>query len=234
MSYDGNAWGKGLEPKGFVKDGQPWTFAYHRTSIPGATYSESEAWSVGLFSAPGQLIGGFSCSLEPRADKTVHRLVWPEEETPEVYAMRDAYQDAYRGDLRVSRDQTIALKAWIVVGAVTTPRHGWHALVDAAWALNARPVKPRFEPKELWELGVQFAADSLWAEEKGFKGFSIGLRWDPQEQGWIQRQSWKYEIGWAGQNISLANAMLHDYLLSNERRSLDEECSASTRGSTPG
>jgi antitoxin (DNA-binding transcriptional repressor) of toxin-antitoxin stability system len=167
VSYDGNAWGSGLEPKGFVKDGQPWTFAYHRTSIPGATYSESEAWSVGLFSAPGQLIGGFSCSLEPRADKTVHRLVWPEEETPQVYAMRDAYQDAYRGDLRVSRGQTIALKAWIVVGAVTTPRHGWHALVDAAWSLNARTAKPRFEPEELWELGAQFA-DSLWAEEKGF------------------------------------------------------------------
>jgi len=222
VSYNGNAWGRGREPKGFLKDGAPWTFAYHRASIPGATYSESEAWSVGLFSAPGELLGGFSCSLEPRADKTVHRLVWPEEETPQVYAMRDAYADAYRGDLRVSPGQTIELKAWVVIGEVRTPRHGWHALVDAAWSLNARPVRPRFEPEELWELGVQYAADNLWAEEKGFKGFSIGLRWDPQEQGWVQRQSWKYEIGWAGQNLSLANAMLHDYVLSNERRSLDK------------
>jgi hypothetical protein len=222
VMYDGNAWGTGLEPKGFAKDGQPWTFAYHRTSIPGATYSESEGWSVGLFSAPGQVLGGFSCALEPGKDKTVHRLVWPEEETPLVYSMRDAYQGAYRGDLRMSRGQTIELKAWIVVAPVATPRHGWHALVDAAWELNARPVRPRFEPEELWELGVQFAADSLWAEEKGFSGFSIGLRWDPQEQGWVQRQAWKYEIGWAGQNLSLANAMLHDYLLSKERTSLDK------------
>lgn len=221
VMYGGNAWGTGLEPKGFVKDGQPWTFAYHRTSIPGATYSESEGWSVGLFSAPGQLPGGFSCALEPRAETTLHRLVWPEEETPRLYAMRDAYQDAYRGDLRVSRGQTIALKAWIVVAPVATPRHGWHALVDAAWALNVRPAKPRFEPEELWEMGVQFALDSLWAEEKGFKGFSIGLTWDPREQGWVQRQSWKYEIGWAGQNLSLANSMLRDYVLANERRSLD-------------
>ena len=222
VSYDGNAWGTGGEPKGFAKDGQPWTFAYHRTSIPGATYSESEGWSVGLFSAPGQVLGGFSCALEPGKDKTVHRLVWPEEETPQVYSMRDAYQDAYRGDLRMSAGQTIALKAWIVVAPVTVPRHGWHALVDAAWALNAKPVKPRFEPEELWELGIQFAGDNLWAEEKGFNGFSIGLRWDPQEQGWIQRQGWKYEIGWAGQNISLANSMLNDYLLSREKTSLDK------------
>ena len=222
VSYDGNAWGTGLEPKGFVKDGQPWIFAFHRSSIAGATYSESAAWSVGLFSAPGQVLGGFSCALEPGKDKTVHRLIWPEEETPQVYSMRDAYQDAFRGDLRMSSGQTIALKAWIVVAPVATPRHGWHALVDAAWSLNARPVKPRFEPEELWELGVQFAADNLWAEEKGFNGFSIGLRWDPQEQGWIQRQSWKYEIGWAGQNVSLANSMLNDYLLSRERTSLDK------------
>ncbi len=222
VSYDGNAWGTGGEPKGFAKDGQPWTFAYHRTSIPGATYSESEAWSVGLFSAPGQVLGGFSCALEPGKDKTVHRLVWPEEETPQVYSMRDAYQDAYRGDLRMSAGQTITLKAWIVVAPVTVPRHGWHALVDAAWALNAKPVKPRFEPEELWELGIQFAGDNLWAEEKGFNGFSIGLRWDPQEQGWVQRQGWKYEIGWAGQNISLANSMLNDYLLSREKTSLDK------------
>jgi hypothetical protein len=222
VTYDGNAWGQGHEPKGFVKDGQPWTFAYHRASIPGATYSESEAWSVALFSEPGQLVGGFSCSLEPGPGKTVHRLIWPEEETPQVYAMRDAYAEPYHGDLRVSPGETIELKAWIVVAEVATPRHGWHALVDAAWSQNAREVKPRFEPEELWELGVQFAADNLWAEEKGFRGFSIGLTWDPQEQGWIQRQAWKYEIGWAGQNVSLANAMLHDYVLSNERRSLDK------------
>ena len=222
VSYDGNAWGTGGEPKGFAKDGQPWTFAYHRTSIPGATYSESEAWSVGLFSAAGQALGGFACALEPAKDKTVHRLVWPEEETPQVYSMRDAYQDPYRGDLRMSAGQTITLKAWIVVAPVTVARHGWHALVDAAWALNARAVKPRFEPEELWEMAIQFAGDNLWAEEKGFNGFSIGLRWDPVEQGWIQRQGWKYEIGWAGQNISLANSMLNDYLLSRERTSLDK------------
>jgi hypothetical protein len=222
VMYDGNAWGTGLEPKGFVKDGRPWTFAYHRVSIPGATYSESGAWSVALFSAPGQVPGGFSCALEPLKDKTVHRLIWPEEETPLVYSMRDLYQDAYREDLRVSRGQTVSLKAWVVAARVTTPKHGWHALVDAAWVLNAKPVAPRFEPEEIWELGAQFAADSLWAEEKSFKGFSIGLRWDAVKKDWVQRQSWKYEIGWAGQNISLANSLLADFLKSDERSSLDK------------
>ncbi len=219
VSYNGNPWGNGLEPKGFSRDGRPWTFAFHRVSIPGATYSESDKWSVALFSRPGQLACGFACSLEPGKDKTVHRLIWPEEETPVVYAARDLYADAYREDLRVSRGQTITLKAWVVAGPVTTPNHGWHALLDAAWQLNARAVTPRYEPEDLWELGLQFAKDSLWAEEKSFKGFSIGLAWDGAK--WVQRREWKYEIGWAGQNVSLANSLLQDFLKTGDRTSLD-------------
>jgi hypothetical protein len=219
VSYNGNPWGDGKEPKGFRKDGEPWTFAYHRVSVPGATYSESDAWSVALFSRPGQIPCGFACSLDPEADKTVHRLVWPEEETPLVYAMRDLYSPPYREDLRVSRGQTITLKAWIVAGPVTRPKQGWHALLDAAWALDAHPPSIRYEPEDLWELGIQFAKDSLWAEEKTFKGFSIGLRWDGRQ--WVQRESWKYEIGWAGQNASLADSLLADYLKTDDRTSLE-------------
>jgi hypothetical protein len=77
VMYDGNTWGTGLEPKGFVKDGRPWTFAYHRSSIPGATYSESDAWSVGLFSVPGQISGGFSCIQVRKAEKMCEAiLIW--------------------------------------------------------------------------------------------------------------------------------------------------------------
>jgi hypothetical protein len=219
VMYDGNRWGTGQEPKDFAKDGQPWVFAYHRVSIPGATYSESDKWAVGMFSKPGQIPGGFSCSLEPGPEKTVHSLIWPEEETPKLYASRDAYQDPYREDLRVSRGQSITLRAWIVVAPVTTPKHGWRTLLDTAWALDAHPTAPRFDPEDLWELGVQFAKESLWAEEKSFRGFSIGLGWDGRK--WTQRSSWKYEIGWAGQNASLAASLLSDYLKTEDRTSLD-------------
>ena len=39
--------------------------------------------------------------------------------------------------------------------------------------------------------------------------------------GWIQRPGWKYEIGWAGQNISTANSLLADYLKSGNKKSLE-------------
>ena len=36
VSYDGNHWGNGLEPKGLERDGAPWVFDYRRTTIPDA------------------------------------------------------------------------------------------------------------------------------------------------------------------------------------------------------
>ncbi len=220
VSYDGNLWGTGQEPKGFSTDVGPWTFAYHRSSIPGATYSESEKWSVGFFSRPGQLPGGFSCALVPNEDRTLHRLIWPEEETPRVYAARDRYAEPYREDLRVSRDQVFSLKAWVVIAPVAVPKFGWKTMLDTAWRLNAHPISPTFEPEHLWELGIQFAKECLWAEEKTFKGFSIGLLWSGGT--WVQRPSWKYEIGWAGQNISLANSLLSDYVKTGDEDSLNK------------
>ncbi len=39
VSYNGNQWGTGLEPKGFTQDGVPWRFAFHRTAVAGGTFS---------------------------------------------------------------------------------------------------------------------------------------------------------------------------------------------------
>ena len=49
VSYQGNAWGRGQEPKGYKKDGTWWSFSYSRSAIPAATYSESGKWAVALW-----------------------------------------------------------------------------------------------------------------------------------------------------------------------------------------
>ena len=49
VSYDGNHWGKGKEPKGFQTDGVWHTYSYRRTPIPGATYSEGKDFAVAMW-----------------------------------------------------------------------------------------------------------------------------------------------------------------------------------------
>ena len=97
VSYNGNQWGRGKEPKGAAENGQWRTFSCRRTSIPGATYSEGDRFAVATWSdTPTGEYQDFSCSLAPEESQTTHRILWPEEELPTMYSDRDRYTNGYK------------------------------------------------------------------------------------------------------------------------------------------
>jgi len=77
-----------------------------------------------------------------------------------------------------------------------------------------------YNTNELWDLAVEYATQSLWAEEGSFKGFSVGLI--AGDEPFHQRRTWKYESGWCGQNISLSVSLMEDYLRHNHKEALDK------------
>lgn len=211
VSYNGNPWGKGEEPKGLTRGGEPWTFAYHRTAVAGATYSEGERWSAALFGETPRVGGvGFSCALAPSPGGLVHRLIWPEEEGPLVYDRRDEYAAPYRSRLELRPGDRFTAVAYVVIAPVTEPHAAWRKLLDAAWRQRAELVRARHDADTLWRLGIAYAKRCLWTTDGGFQGFAIGLRWDEARGEWSRRRH--YEIGWCGQNASLANSLLADFL----------------------
>ncbi len=217
VSYNGNPWGPANDIKGFISEGQPWTFAYHRTAVAGGTYSENAAWSVALFAREG-FTG--SCALIPSGQQTIHRLVWPETETPKLYSYRDEYSPPYEALVSLEENTTVSITAYLLVTPVQEPRTGWRTMLDTAWLQHQYIHRPRYSNAEIWERGVQYARESLWAEEGVFQGFSIGLQW--RDESWQQRSPGLYEIGWCGQNASLANALLYDYLRTGSQPSLEK------------
>ncbi len=50
VSYNGNNWGRGKEPKGAQQNGKWRTYSYRSTPIPGATYSEGTRFAVAMWS----------------------------------------------------------------------------------------------------------------------------------------------------------------------------------------
>lgn len=64
---------------------------------------------------------GFSCSLEQVGGQAIHRLLWPEEETPFTYSYRDTYSEAYRGTLDLSPGETFEATAYLVVKRCESP-----------------------------------------------------------------------------------------------------------------
>ena len=207
ISYDGNPWGKDHEYKGLEENGTAWSFAPHRCAVPGASCSWNGTAGIALFSQ-----GLCSCSLskDEEGEQYIHRLIWPETEGPKVL-YGDSWQDAYQG----SMDETDHFTAWICIGDGSNVKR---QLLHAAWKLSWHGKKPQRDAQEIWKLSASYARLLYTEEEDGFCAFSIGFKWNGKE--WVKRPDYKYEIGWCGQNASLAVSLMKDYEKTGEEASL--------------
>lgn len=216
VTYNGNGWGRGLEPKGLEREGQPWVFAWHRTAVAGATYSEGAGVAVSMFGEPPRDMQGYSCSLAHGNGFILHQLIWPEEEMPVVYSYRDQYSEAYETERIFAPGDKFVASAYLTIEACSQPRLSWRKMLDEAWHMQKQTENPRLDACKIWEMGMKYAKESLWAEDGDFQGFAIGMNENSGE--WAQVRH--YEIGWCGQNASLANSMLADYLRTGNEDSL--------------
>lgn len=222
VSYNGNWWGKGLEPKGAGKDGRWRTYSYRRSPIPGAIYSEGERHAVATWSdVPQCSQDDFSYSVMPEDSATTHRLVWPEEELPDFYCNRDKYDQGWRRSASMKAGESRSLIMYVDVTGIEPQHKAVSHFLKQCWNSMEHPHMAVPDYNAVWDLGTRFFKKSLWAEEGIFKGFSIGLL--PGADGnWFQRPGGRYESGWCGQNISASCSLLWDYLKHGDKESLEK------------
>ena len=204
VSYDGNAFGNDHEYKGYEKEGTPWTLASHRVAVPGGTASWNDKTGLALFGEDGP-----SCSIVMKENCVSHRLIWPETEEP--YVLRaDVFAAPCYGEMKPRQE----FKAWIFLGDSC-----WKDMLSFSWKKNFHHLQMCRKAREIWKLSASYARKLYTEEDDGFKGFSIGYRWNGTE--WVKRPYKKYEIGWCGQNASLAVSLMYDYQMSGCKESLD-------------
>lgn len=208
VSWNGNPGDPGNVYRGLTREGTPWSLAWHRTLIPGATYSEGETHSVGLFAAVIDPRTGLSCSLLPKEKNTIHRLIFPEEELPKRVLIRERGLSPGRAKVfELATGESYQATAWLVLHPVTRPKTGYRHLLDAAWAQAFKETAACHAAGELWTMGIRFAKESLWDDQA--KMFHLALACQNNRQ-WSQACG--FSIGWCGRNGELANALLVDYL----------------------
>lgn len=199
VSYDGNAFGSDHEYKGYSFAGTPYTFAWHRTAVPAATASWNGRDGIALCTLEQNTAGG----LVLHRDFCEHRVLWPETEQPRVlHAM--GWGDAFIGAMKPKTTFT----ALVYVGGDAQP--AWQAMLSDVWEKQYAYKAPGMPAKTLWEYSVAYAKTLFTREADGFCGFNIGLAWDGK--AWAKREKNKYEIGWCGQNASLAVSLLYHAL----------------------
>ena len=203
LNYNGNGWGSGVEYSGYECDGKPWVYSYSRTSVPACSYSETETHTVALMGCR-DIDPDMSFSQFPTDEGMCHALIWPEEESPYALCKQRMKEAHY-----FTMQPRSVFFGVIFTSPITKPRHSWHALYDFAWEYYSHPIHSRFDTDTLFKLGITYAKTLYTEEPDGFCGFSIGLEWKAAETQYVKRWfATKYELGWCGQNISLANALI--------------------------
>ncbi|MCL2363730.1 MAG: hypothetical protein FWC71_03600 [Defluviitaleaceae bacterium] len=239
VSYNGNPWGTGNEPKGLSVDGEPWVFAYNRVALPSATFSEDGVVSVGLFaddSTETSLVS--ACSMTPTESGMIHRLIWPDRETPKVYYARDAYAPADTPELTIAAGGCFSVAFYISVSAVRKPFFGWMDAFDRAQTRMKRDIDNVMRSEEFWAHRINYIKNTqltgtganndytlldmgllpngniynYFPERHDISNVTFQPRTTPGER--------HFEIGWCGQNASMAVALIYDYIKNNDKTSL--------------
>ena len=201
VSYNGNGWGSDRDYVGFSYQGEPYKLSWHRASVPGATYSGGDGFSVSMFCEED---GGCSLSLLEEGPGRRHRLSWPEEESPRYLAGGHGGQ-IWGGPITVQRPPRSKFIAYLVLDHDVAPRTGWRKLLDTAWRMHVHPVPCWYDAQTIRQMEIAYTK-SLYTREADREAFSIGFTW--RDGQWVKRDVIQYEIGWCGQNASLANSLL--------------------------
>ena len=125
ISYNGNGWGTTPEYVGDrAEDGTPWTFAWHRATIPSCTFSATKAASVAMMTEVGE---DTACSLYLEDGREKHVVIYPEEEQPKTL-QRHFWGEAFQGTME-PRD---TFEAVILAKESNGKKHRYDNLLDFA------------------------------------------------------------------------------------------------------
>lgn len=209
VNYNGNFWGEGKEPKGLSLGEEPWKFAYHRSGIPAGMYAQNNKFSVGMWGGMESDLH-FSCFMtENDENKLSMNLQFPEQEGPVIYCARDQYEEKGYLETYLFDVDRIELKAFIVV-CDREKEYDYAMFLSKAWEYYKEEAEPALSKKEVWDLGLHFIINSAYFKDENFNGFCMGLTWNGSQ--WVQRRDF-LEIGWVGQNASLAVSMIYEYAI---------------------
>lgn len=219
VSFDGNKFGNGGEPKGLECDGKPWIFAYDRMSIPSCTMVENESFAAALFASLNDFDSMRSaCSVIHKESGFSQRIIHPEKEAPKTYSSRDMYEDEYNRYIKLDPNGEFRAEMYLYIAKPMWKNFGMAGLLDVVLDMTKTPHKNN-DTDELWDRSITYAK-SLITDCYGKKGFIIGYMMD-DSNGFKKVDGGCFELAWCGQNILFCRMLILDYIKNNNKDSLD-------------
>jgi len=168
VNYDGNPYGENM-PQGWEKDGQPWVFAYDRSSIPSCTISENADRVFALFASDASEASYVSsCSMEKLPDGSFrHIIYWPDSEGPVCYSGKKTFTPGYDNFLTLQPGESFKVKALACTGKPQWKSYGFAEVFPVAWRRLRHDTPSRRSMAEVVRLDKAFQDWSRRQDERG-------------------------------------------------------------------
>ena len=129
---------------------------------------------------------------------------------------RRCYSDCWGPAFRGIMEPSASFSAWICIGE---GKDAAKKMLHTAWKQGVCSEKSLCGKQRRSGSSVRIMLVYYIRKRRtGFRAFSIGFTWNGKE--WVKRPDFKYEIGWCGQNASLALSLLYDYQMNGREESL--------------
>ena len=207
VSYSGNAFGGGMDPKGLAYEGKPWIFPSDRSGVTGCTVVMGQKGSTALFLPPDHVKS--ASSLEIQGNTVVQRTFFTHIEYPVSYIEKFRYGEAVLDTMTLQPNERKCYTAYLFMSE-EAGTFGYRAFIEYLLTDYARAPIDRHTP-ELYEYSMSFLR-SLIEHTHGLTlsnmGFLPRKKADGEGLEFVYRRSGRYECGWCGQNISNAWLLL--------------------------
>ncbi len=225
INYNGNEWGTCLEPKGMERDGEPWIFSADRGGVPGCSVAELEGTTYGLFGGNDQASLNCSASIFCRDGKTVQRIYFSHIEYPVVYARKFVYTDPIIEFVPFAAGESRTFVCYTYTYKKSGERFGYSGIFDFLNTEYIKPMVPRLDAKTATEYNFEFIKSLVQEYGDGYisnMGYIPNVSYTPDNGApqFIFRPTYKHEIGWCGQNITIAEMHIRHYLDCGDTQSL--------------
>jgi len=228
VSYNGNEYGDGKEPKGMFMEGEPWIHAYDRTSVPSCTVTENAEVAFSMFVSNRDTDSlRSSCSIVPGEGEgeLIQRIYWPVTEAPYTYSDNDKLTERYDEYLTLEKGESFTVLFYVLASVPRWENYGSNEVFDRALELFAFHKKPNLSTADIWKYGILYTKYLLHdIREGGPRIFCMGVTNTKDGLVWSDA----YEIGWVGQNIMNArfrlDAVYNLFQFTGFRKNIRTQC----------
>ena len=219
FNYNGNRWGTCLEPKDMERDGKHWIISSDRVGIPGCSIVEMETLCVGLFAGNHAPSANASASVYVRDGKTIQRIYFSHVEYPVTFVRKFDYDPPVIEyiTLDAGEERTFECYTYTCQKSNAGELFGYKSLLDfvhTAYVDMLEETCPRDTVKKLnydFIESVTECKEGKYISNIGFLPNGEHRPGDPNST-FIFRKGGNYEIGWCGQNITVAEMYIRRYL----------------------